>query len=1231
MKVKKAAILTIVIILSIISYCFPQDDPPEKKIDREILLVGNTGETKLQDSYPVIDAMIDQLKDRDDHSTVLFLGNLFPRNILPEGAKDVDRYLEGEVYYKKLEELKETGSDFYVLPGPVEWFFSKNNNHVTIRNVEKLIELLFKGSVFFPDHGCPGPAEVEIDDQTVLIFIDTQWWLNLENEGLDFENLECEVQSPGDLLIQLNDALIRNEGKHILVTGYHPILSYGVHNGYLPGYIHATPPVLGSIYYLYRNFIGQVNDFANPTYSNMIKGLQSILKSHENVIYVSSHELSQQYIRSENLHQLISGSSVKSKHVKELAGQFTSERLGFMKLKFYGNGEVWLEVFGVNKSAQAEKIYENLLYTLERKKEQVEENRNMDFKRLTIDTLASAAYFTEREKPGIMGINYRKEWSQVIKDIPYIDLETAKGGLKPVSRGGGMQTKSLRLENERGQEYVLRSIEKFPEAAIPSELRKTIVSDLVKDFISSSHPYGALVIPPLADAANIYHTNPKLVYLPDDPALGVYREEYGHGLYLFEERPMDKFGDLESFGEPEDIVSTDDVIETILDDNESYVDQKQVLKSRLFDIWIGDWDRHADQWRWAEFEGKGKNKFYHAIPRDRDQAFFYNDGLLIKYGTRQPSLAKFQGFDYTIRDIRGMNYNARHFDRMFLTEQDWGDWEKTTEYLQENLTDSLIESAIHILPEEIYQHSGDKIIGKLKRRRDDLGFYAREYYEFLSRTVSVKGSNEKEMFDVERLSDEETRVRVWDPKQKSEKHDRKMYDRVFRTDVTDEIRLYGMGDDDRFSLSGNVNKGIKIRVIGGTGKDELEDLSKVRGCSRKTIVYDNVGGMKINGGRELKLNLSNEPGVNIFNREEFQYDFYTPLGYIDISPDDGIFFTGEVKFFTYGFRKYPYRNMQLYSLRYSPFVNSFKFKYEGDFIGLIGKWDFNITGDFKYPRYTDYFYGLGNETNLDEEKRESEYYHFQYASMDIRPLIVRPFNQRTQFLKAGPILYSYRLNDAANIERKYLEDFPESDLDDFKFFTGIRAGYILDSRDSKTFPRHGLFWSTWLSRTFEVKNDSIRFNSVETDLSVYQSTGGSLNTVFAARVGGTVVDGNYQFYQSADLGGRTNLRGHRRMRFSGDKSLYLNLEARLRLFQFNMPLFPGSFGLFGFFDTGRVWYENIEGVDPTAVSGKSDIWHAGYGGGLWIAPLKKFVFTADLSTSTTDQRILVNVKYGFFF
>ena len=51
-------------------------------------------------------------------------------------------------------------------------------------------------------------------------------------------------------------------------------------------------------------------------------------------------------------------------------------------------------------------------------------------------------------------------------------------------------------------------------------------------------------------------------------------------------------------------------------------DQDQVLRSRLFDIWIGDWDRHDDQWRWASFKDKNGFTYYQPIPRDRDQIFF---------------------------------------------------------------------------------------------------------------------------------------------------------------------------------------------------------------------------------------------------------------------------------------------------------------------------------------------------------------------------------------------------------------------------------------------------------------------------------------------------------------------------------------------------------------------------------------------------------------------------------
>lgn len=50
------------------------------------------------------------------------------------------------------------------------------------------------------------------------------------------------------------------------------------------------------------------------------------------------------------------------------------------------------------------------------------------------------------------------------------------------------------------------------------------------------------------------------------------------------------------------------------------VDQQAALRARLFDMWLGDWDRHDDQFRWASFKENGVT-VYKPIPRDRDQIF----------------------------------------------------------------------------------------------------------------------------------------------------------------------------------------------------------------------------------------------------------------------------------------------------------------------------------------------------------------------------------------------------------------------------------------------------------------------------------------------------------------------------------------------------------------------------------------------------------------------------------
>ena len=147
------------------------------------------------------------------------------------------------------------------------------------------------------------------------------------------------------------------------------------------------------------------------------------------------------------------------------------------------------------------------------------------------------------------------------------------------------------------------------------------------------------------------------------------------------------------------------MIEKLADDNDNRVDDEFVLRNRLFDLIIGDWDRHDDQWRWAT-TGEKKDEVYKPIPRDRDQTFFVNEGKLAKIWSRKWALPKFEGFDEDIDWPPGLSFNARHFDRTFLNGLSKDDWIRAAEDLKRDLTDEVIESSVRRWPAEIFKLDG---------------------------------------------------------------------------------------------------------------------------------------------------------------------------------------------------------------------------------------------------------------------------------------------------------------------------------------------------------------------------------------------------------------------------------------------------------------------------------------------------------------------------------------------
>ncbi|MEA5403709.1 BamA/TamA family outer membrane protein [Arcicella sp. DC2W] len=1179
-----------------------------------IFLIGDAGEPPKADTNQVLTPLKRQMQKAGKNSSVVFLGD----NVYPKGLSNLDepnRKNDSTRLADQLSILKDYEGKPFIIPGNHDWQQGGKKGWEYIQNQEKFVsDFLKREDVFFPKGGCPTPHEVALNDQVTAVILDTQWWLHPWKKP-EAES-DCEVKSLEEMLVSVNDILDRNRHKKVIVMGHHPMYSHGSHGGYFTLADHLLPfhelnvniplPVLGSIYPLYRTLIGDIQDIPHPKYKQMRDGLVGIFKQYKNVIYANGHEHNLQLIQRDSINYITSGAGSKNTPVKMgKDSKFASSQVGFARLDFFDNKTVLTFLSGDGENGKELYCTEILLNT-----NAIDPKDLQTAKIQTEGIVPNPLYKAGKLKSFLLGKNYRDIWTTAIKPKT-IDFEQEQGGLKVIQRGGGYQTLSLRYQNPKGEQFVTRSVEKYPERAVPDAIRSKFTTDIVSDQISASHPFAALVASHLAEAAGVLHTNPSLVIIPESNVLGNYKRLFTNQLALFEERPEG------SFGGSKKIQSTQKVVEKLAEDNHNNIDEKEVIRARLLDMLIGDWDRHEDQWRWAGFENKNdKGLTYRPIPRDRDQAFFVNQGLLPTIISRKWILPKIQGFDYKIRDVAGLAFNARYFDRSFLTQSSEKDWLSMATELQLKISDSVIDSAVSHFP-NFPEHSAI-IAKKLKQRRNDLTTYSKELYEFLSKEVDILGSDKDEFFFVNRLENGETKVSVYDQKKNGE-IGRVLYERTFEPKITKEIRIWGLDGEDNFQILGKANRGIKVRLIGGKGKDIFSDSSEVAGFGKKTLIYDKKDNTSLYLGSEAKDLTSKKKTVNDYNREAFKYDRIAPLASFAFNVDDGIFIGTGLQWTRQGFRKDPFASQHSISGNYAFGTNSYNIFYKGEFMDVIGKTDFELKANIQQGGLVDNFFGLSNESEYKQEKG-IDYYRIQYENEEITALFKSRFNKLTLYY--GAVKNEWHIKENP---KRFIHEFtklvPNGDeIYQDKFFIGLKTGFVLDNRDNIIFPTRGILWNfdATLQRGANDVTEN-KYANLKTDLSFYYTFKLPAVVSLATRFGGGMNLADYELYQANSLGGLSNIRGYRRTRFSGKSSFYNNTEIRLKVINIKSYLFPAYAGVLAFNDVGRVWNPNEN----------SEKWHHGYGAGVWVAPFNMVVITG--MYGITEESNLFSVKAGLFF
>ncbi len=1199
-----------------------------KEISHTFYFIGDAGLSPMGGMNPALRIFKDKLSHASENSTAIFLGD----NIYPAGLPDPkDSTLAYRRARNHLDAQLQTVTDYkgrvVFIPGNHDWY---TEGLIGLKRQEKYIEQsIDRKDAFIPEDGCPLEV-VDINDDVVVIAMDTEWYLTNWDKRPSI-NEDCKIKSREKFLEELESEIKKNAGKTIILAQHHPVFSYGPHGGQYTLHQQFYPksrigplPLLGTLVNLFRKTAGaSIEDMQNKRYRELRNRIVTLAQYAEKVIIASGHEHALQYIVEQNVPQIVSGSGAKTGATNLLNGsKFSTGELGYATLEIYKDGSSRVRFYGLTKAEEEKFLFASGVYSRDTT---VNENKYPDsfLKEVkasvyTEEELKKSAFFRK-----IWGERYRKYYGVKVA-APTVDLDTLYGGLTPVRKGGGHQSKSLRLRHKSGKEYVMRALKKeaerylqamaFKDQYIIGEFEDTFTEGILEDFYTGAHPYAPFTLGVLSDAVDVYHTNPKLFYIPKQPALGDFNSDFGDELYLLEEQVSEGHENLESFGYAEEIISTHDLLDKLRSDEKYLMDTDRYIRARLFDMIVGDWDRHPDQWRWAEKEDKATgNIIFQPIPRDRDQVYsIMGDGLLMNIATRIiPSLKLMEGFKENIRNVKTFNSNPFSLDMALLSNTVREQWDEQVAFLQKNLTEEAIYASFELFPKEVRDETMVKIKKVLLSRLEKLPKISNDYFKALNKFTVVTGTDKDDWFEIESLDKGKTQIKAY----RIIKGDttRLFYNKIFDDKLTKEIWIYGLDDGDYFEAKGGAYNTITIKLVGGNGEDTYDI-----GNSHNVSIYDY---------RTKENFIKGEKGVKVKLTDDYEMNTYQPLKLIKsqnqlvpnigFNPDDGLRLGISNTFTHYGFRQNPFTTQHTINGSFYFATSGFDLHYTGEFAHIFENWNFALAARFTSPNFSTNFFGLGNDTpNFDDER-----------GMDYNRVKIRNLSFEPGVIWRGPLGASFKMGlsyediSVEETENRFVNIFyvENGEVNKNAFF-GIGTEYAYNNTDNSAFPTLGMGSSLAVGFKANVSEDGGNFGYIIPSLSLDHKLIPNGKLVLATKWKAQFNIGNgYEFYQGAGIGASDGPRGFRNQRFIGKTSYYQNTDIRLRLRKMRTGLLPVSLGMYGGFDYGRVWHANDN----------LDRWHTSYGGGLFLNGADILSARLSLFYSEEGPRFLMGLGFGF--
>ncbi|WP_299061860.1 metallophosphoesterase [uncultured Polaribacter sp.] len=1192
------------------------------KVIHSFYLIGDAGNSDLNKKDSALSYLEQEIKRAKKNSTLIFLGdNVYQRGIPKENSKNY------ELAKHRLKVQTDIGKKFpgktFFIPGNHDWYSGLDG----LKRQEKLVEKALGKNSFLPEKGCP-LEKVEINDDINIIVVDTHWFVtNWDNHpGI---NDNCEIKTREKFFEEFEGMLKKSQGKTTIVALHHPMFTNGPHGGYYSFKSHMKPlPIFGSALNILRKTSGVTNtDQQNEKYNLLRKRIISLAQQNEKVMFISGHEHSIQYIVQDNIPQIVSGSGSKLTATKNVnGGIFSYGTQGFARLDVYEDGASTVHFY----TAKERKIvFEANVF----KKDSIVEFTN--FPNMGVSEKKAGIYTDKETNKGkfynfLWGKRYRKYFGQKII-APTVSLDTLYGGLKPVRKGGGHQSKSLRLEDKDGKEYVMRALRKnavqylqavaFKNQYVEGQFNNTYTEDLLLDVFTGSHPYAPFTIDKLAKAINVYHTKPILFYVPKQKTLKEFNTDFGDELYMIEARTADGHGDKEYFGFSDEIISTDDLRKNLAKDEKYVLDEGSYIRARLFDMLIGDWDRHQDQWRWATFEKDGKI-IYRPVPRDRDQAFsVFSDGFLMNTITSIiPALKGMRSYEEDIKNPAHFSLSAYPLDMRLIRESNKADWDKEVKIIQNQITDEVIESAFSKFPKEVRGNAIDDIKRKLKGRRKNLQKISDKYFSHLNKFQVITGTHKDDWFEINRFVNGDTEIigyRIKDGKKADIFHKRR-----YKKNVTKDIWVYGLDDDDRFVVSGSSGiDPIKIKLIGGLNNDIYDIKSK-----KHVKVYDYKTKKNTFITKNVNKKITDDYKTNTYDYKKLRSKSNLVSPAIGYNPDDGIKLGIKNTRLVNGFERNPFTRRHIIEGYYVFATNGIEIKYNGEFANILDRFNLGFNAQFNSPNYATNFFGFGNNSiNLEPSGTVNR----DYNRVKIRKLEVGTFLKWRGDLGARfTASANFQSYDIERTEGRFLETQYAASNDLFKAqnFLNTEASYYYQHSDNPAFPTLGVEFNALVGFTSSLSNKS-NFSYATTSLGITHKLIPNGKLVLASKVDGHFIFGNdFQFYQGASIGGNEGMRAYRNERFTGKNAFYHTTDIRYNISNLRTAILPINIGIYSGFDYGKVW------GTPTSLTvqiNKSSKPNTSYGGGIFLNAADMLTTSVGVFDGNEGARITFSLGFDF--